>query len=83
MEIADYSKLPIQETLGTWTPLKEEMDILDVNRDLTNSKVKSWLDDVLQIRKKPLSNEEQLQLGDMDADERELLLQLLRTILHS
>lgn len=76
--IGKTAKLPSRETLGTWQPVREDMDLIEMNGDLDRDKVLQWLEGELQAKTEPLSNEEDLHLGDMDAADKDLLLRLLR-----
>ncbi|ETP43812.1 hypothetical protein F442_09526, partial [Phytophthora nicotianae P10297] len=71
------TKLPSREALGTWTPLRDEMEILELKGELEPERVNKWLDEI-SLRRETLSNEETLTLGDMTNEDRELLLKLLR-----
>ncbi|OWZ12778.1 hypothetical protein PHMEG_00014001 [Phytophthora megakarya] len=70
-------KLPSKEMLGTWTPPDDEMEVLKLGGALDHERVSQWLDE-LQVKEKPLSNEETLNFGAMDDKDKELLVKLLR-----
>lgn len=72
------TKLPSRETLGTWTPLEPDAEVHEISKDLDVDAVKKWLREVLMAREEPLSNEDDLMVGDVRAVEKELLLRLLR-----
>lgn len=76
--IGKTAKLPSREALGTWQPVREDMDLIEMNGDLDRDKVLQWLESELQAKTEPLSNEEDLHLGDMDDADKDLLLRLLR-----
>ncbi|GMF47516.1 unnamed protein product [Phytophthora fragariaefolia] len=71
------TKLPSREALGTWTPLSDEMEILELGGELDRDRVSTWLEEIGSSTS-PLSNEEELVIGDMSTDDKILLLKLLR-----
>lgn len=71
------TKLPSREALGTWTPLNEELEILELEGELDRERVSQWVDS-LSTHKKPLVNEDELAVGDMSTEDKSLLLKLLR-----
>jgi hypothetical protein len=75
---ARTTKLPSRETLGTWVPSNEEMEIIEMTGELDRAKVKGWLADILGAHAEPLSNEKAFKLGDMDGEDKDLMLSLLR-----
>ncbi|GMF58809.1 unnamed protein product [Phytophthora fragariaefolia] len=70
-------ELPAKEKLGTWTPTGDEMTVLAEEGDLDRDRVRQWLADI-QRDAGPLSNEEELNIGGMSTEDKELLLQLIR-----
>ncbi|GMF29522.1 unnamed protein product [Phytophthora fragariaefolia] len=72
------TKLPSREILGMWVPSNEEMEVLEMTGELDREKVKSWLASILGAQAEPLSNEEDLELGDMGDEDKGLMLNLLR-----
>ncbi|KAE9216132.1 hypothetical protein PF005_g9177 [Phytophthora fragariae] len=74
--IGATTKLPSREVLGTWAPTSDDMTV-KLDGELTNAKVKRWLDEKFG-EAKPLSNEGELRMGRMGAEDKELFLQLLR-----
>ncbi|KAE9292058.1 hypothetical protein PR003_g24861, partial [Phytophthora rubi] len=75
--IGATTKLPSREVLGTWAPTSDDMTAMELDGELTNAKVKRWLDEKFG-EAKPLSNEGELRMGHMGAEDKELFLQLLR-----
>lgn len=71
------SKLPSKETLGTWIPARGELEILELNGELDRERVRVWLQELCTTTK-PLSKEEELVIGDMDQEDKDLTLALLR-----
>ncbi|KAE9342298.1 hypothetical protein PR003_g9549 [Phytophthora rubi] len=69
------TKLPTRETLGTWAPADADMEVLEVSGELDRAKV---IAEVLKARTEPLSNVADLQMGDMEENDRDLMLQLMR-----
>ncbi|KAE8951861.1 hypothetical protein PF011_g32860 [Phytophthora fragariae] len=53
------------------------MTVMELDGELTNAKVKRWLDEKFG-EAKPLSNEGELRMWHMGAEDKELFLQLLR-----
>ncbi|GMF58171.1 unnamed protein product [Phytophthora fragariaefolia] len=72
------TKLPSRETLGTWLPSNEEMEVLETTGELDREQVKGWLASIRRAQAEPLSNEKVLELGDMGDEDKELMLNLLR-----
>ncbi|KAE9066016.1 hypothetical protein PF010_g27976 [Phytophthora fragariae] len=75
--IGATTKLPSREVIGTWAPTSDDMTVMELDGELTNAKVKRWLDEKFG-EAKPLSNEGELRMGHMGAEDKELFLQLLR-----
>ncbi|KAE8970320.1 hypothetical protein PF011_g26464 [Phytophthora fragariae] len=75
--IGATTKLPSREVLGTWAPTSDDMTVMELDGELTNAKVKRWLDEKFG-EAKPLSNEGELRMGHMGTEDKELFLQLLR-----
>ncbi|OWZ02854.1 LOW QUALITY PROTEIN: Gag-pol fusion protein [Phytophthora megakarya] len=76
--VGKTAKLPSKEMLGTWTPLDEEMDILDLGGDLERERMSEWLDQI-RVQEKPLCKEGRW--TSMDDKDKELLVRLLRNYL--
>lgn len=72
------TRLPTRESLGTWTPLSDGTELHQVSGDMDRDAVKRWIREVLQARDEPLSNEDALVVGEMDPEDRNLLMCLLR-----
>ncbi|GMF47793.1 unnamed protein product [Phytophthora fragariaefolia] len=75
--VGSKAKLPAREALGTWAPTTEDMEVMELAGDLTRDGVMPWLRE-LRGEKKPLSNEGDLDVGDMSSEGKELLMTLLR-----
>ncbi|KAG6619339.1 Gag-pol fusion protein [Phytophthora cinnamomi] len=71
------SKLPSKEKLGTWVPTDREMDILELDGELDRERVSAWLES-LRTTTAPLSNEDELNIGEMEDKDKELIFTLLR-----
>jgi hypothetical protein len=71
------TKLPARETLGTWSPTTDDIQVIDMAGELSTENVERWLKG-LSENVTPLSNETELKIGDLEKDDRELLLMLLR-----
>jgi len=72
------TKLPSKEALGTWVPDDGEMEVLEVTGELDRERVKQWLDQELKGTQRSLRNEADLELGNMEKDDRALMVQMLR-----
>ncbi|POM73499.1 LOW QUALITY PROTEIN: Gag-pol fusion protein [Phytophthora palmivora] len=71
-------RLPSKTALGSWIPVDDDMEVLNMNNELQYERVKDWLD-VLGDGTTPLENEDEVQVGVSDPRTRELVLKLLRT----
>ncbi|POM66322.1 LOW QUALITY PROTEIN: Enzymatic Polyprotein [Phytophthora palmivora] len=71
------SKLPKKETLGTWTPTNDDMQVLAVTGELDRDGVQQWLAGV-STKTAPLTNEADLNLCNVNSEGRDLLITLLR-----
>ncbi|GMF32601.1 unnamed protein product [Phytophthora fragariaefolia] len=65
------------DALGTWAPTTDDMDVKELAGGLTRDGVMRWLQE-LGGEKKPLSNEGDLDVGDMSSEDKELLMTLVR-----
>jgi len=72
------TKLPSKEALGTWVPNDGEMEIMEVTGELNRERVQQWFDLEMRVVEEPLSNEVDLELGDMEDADRELMIKMLR-----
>ncbi|KAG6613228.1 Gag-pol fusion protein [Phytophthora cinnamomi] len=70
-------KLPSKGKLGTWVPTDREMDILELDGELDRERVSAWLES-LRTTTAPLSNEDELNIGEMEDKDKELIFTLLR-----
>lgn len=75
--VGSTTKLLTREALGTWTTASDEMHVLEVTGELDRARVRRWLAG-LYPNENPLSNEADLDIGEMSSEERELLVTLLR-----
>ncbi|GMF51205.1 unnamed protein product [Phytophthora fragariaefolia] len=71
-------KLPARKALGTWIPVEDEMQILSLNGELERARVAEWVATLRKEDAAPLKNEEQLDIGEMEAADRDLIVTLLR-----
>ncbi|KAG1703434.1 hypothetical protein DVH05_007382 [Phytophthora capsici] len=71
------ARLPNKKELGTWLPVDEDMEILDVNQNVDPGRMDKWLNN-LGDDETPLENEEEVQIGVEEPEARELVKRLLR-----
>ncbi|KAE8954519.1 hypothetical protein PR002_g32064 [Phytophthora rubi] len=71
-------KLPAREVLGTWVPTDDTMQMLSLNGELEKARVREWVSTLKKEDGEPLKNEASLDIGDMEPDERDLVIALLR-----
>ncbi|GMF52732.1 unnamed protein product [Phytophthora fragariaefolia] len=72
------TKLPSKEKLGTWVLARGEPDILELDDELDRNRVAAWLE-TLSTQSTTLSNEDELEIGEMEVKDRDLMLELLRS----
>ncbi|KAG3252232.1 hypothetical protein PI124_g3188 [Phytophthora idaei] len=77
----DRVKLPSKKELGTWIPLDEEMEVLEVNGALETNKLMEWLNKLGDVNT-PLENEEEVHIGTTDEDGRALVMKWLHEYRH-
>ncbi|TYZ68334.1 hypothetical protein PybrP1_000719 [[Pythium] brassicae (nom. inval.)] len=74
--------------LGVFTPyagkqkhllLAPTMELLEVQGELAPQAVRGWIEKLRRMKSEPLDDEEKLKLGGLDAEQKILLLALLRT----
>lgn len=70
-------KLPSQEELGTWVPIDEHLEILEMDDQLSTERVHEWVER-MEGSDEPLQDEVVLDIGVKDPAERGLILRLLR-----
>ncbi|KAI9985598.1 hypothetical protein PInf_004979 [Phytophthora infestans] len=70
-------KLPSKKEIGTWIPIEENVEILEMNGVLQRDQLLGWLRE-LGDGETPLENEDELQIGIEDEGGRELMKRLLR-----
>ncbi|GMF26487.1 unnamed protein product [Phytophthora fragariaefolia] len=73
------AQLPAQEKIGTWSPTSEDMIVMEVTSEFDKERVQRWLQEVKHGGDTPLSNENELAIGEMGAADKQLLLKLLRS----
>lgn len=71
-------KMPAREALGTWVPTEEVMKILSLNGELEQTRVAEWVKTLSTEEALPLTDEDKLDIGDMEPSDRELVVALLR-----
>ncbi|POM64080.1 Hypothetical protein PHPALM_20442 [Phytophthora palmivora] len=71
-------KLPAREALGTWKPVKEDMELLAVNGELERERVAAWVSKLKKEYAEPLTDEEKLDISEMEQEDRDLVIALLR-----
>ncbi|KAE9091580.1 hypothetical protein PF006_g24895 [Phytophthora fragariae] len=71
-------KLPAREALGTWIPTDADMQILSLNGELERDRVAKWVDALKKDVARPLQDEDKLDIGDMEAADKDLVIALLR-----
>ncbi|KAE9301653.1 hypothetical protein PF008_g22691 [Phytophthora fragariae] len=73
----DRVKLPSKKELGTWIPLQEDVEVLEVNGALRREQMVKWLSEMGDADT-PLDNEDEMKIGMEDDDSRTLVKRLLR-----
>ncbi|GMF18589.1 unnamed protein product [Phytophthora fragariaefolia] len=71
-------KLPAREALGTGIPADEEMQILALNGELEKNRVAEWVSTLRKEDAETLKDEEKLDIGELEAGDRDLVIALLR-----
>ncbi|KAE9268822.1 hypothetical protein PF001_g29500 [Phytophthora fragariae] len=71
-------KLPAREALGTWIPTDADMEILSLNGELESDRVAKWVAALKKGDARPLQDEDKLDIGDMEAADKDLVIALLR-----
>ncbi|POM62398.1 hypothetical protein PHPALM_28452 [Phytophthora palmivora] len=71
------SKLPKKETLETWTPTSDDMQVLAVTTELDRDRVRYWLGG-LSTKTTPLINEAGLNLGNINNKDKDVSITLSR-----
>ncbi|GMF49686.1 unnamed protein product [Phytophthora fragariaefolia] len=71
-------KLPAREVLGTWVPTDETMTLLAMNGELERARVAEWVRNLKKEDSKPISNEDSLDIGEMEPADQDLMIALLR-----
>ncbi|KAE8978267.1 hypothetical protein PR001_g24891 [Phytophthora rubi] len=71
-------KLPAREALGTWIPTDADMEILSLNGELERDRVAKWVATLKKDDARPLQDEDKLDIGDMEAADKDLVIALLR-----
>ncbi|KAE8974204.1 hypothetical protein PF011_g24954 [Phytophthora fragariae] len=73
-----WEKLPAREALGTWIPTDADMEILSLNGELERDRVAKWVAVLKKDDAGPLQDEDKLDIGDMEAADKDLVIALLR-----
>ncbi|KAE9069150.1 hypothetical protein PF010_g26770 [Phytophthora fragariae] len=73
-----WEKLPAREALGTWIPTDADMEILSLNGELERDRVAKWVAALKKDDARPLQDEDKLDIGDMEAADKDLVIALLR-----
>ncbi|KAE8901749.1 hypothetical protein PF010_g26062 [Phytophthora fragariae] len=76
--VGSKATLPAREALGTWAPTTDDLEVIELAGDLTRDGVMCWLRELGGGGENPLSNENDLDVGDMSDEDKELLMTLLR-----
>ncbi|KAE9323043.1 hypothetical protein PF008_g17457 [Phytophthora fragariae] len=71
-------KLPAREALATWIPTDADMEILSLNGDLERDRVAKWVAALKKNDARPLQDEDKVDIGDMEAADKDLAIALLR-----
>ncbi|ETK84855.1 hypothetical protein F441_10401 [Phytophthora nicotianae CJ01A1] len=71
------AKLPSKKQLGTWIPLDDDVQILQMNGELSRSRVNTWISE-LGHTSTPLKDENEVKVGIKNKGARELVVKLLR-----
>jgi hypothetical protein len=71
-------KLPARGALGTWIPTTDDMQILSMNGELERARVAKWVASLRKEDAPPLKNEDQLDIGEREAADKDLVVALLR-----
>ncbi|GMF19541.1 unnamed protein product [Phytophthora fragariaefolia] len=71
-------KLPACESLGKWIPIEEDMEIFSMNGELERQRMSEWIATLRDNKAKPLTDEDKLDIGEMEASDRDLVIALLR-----
>ncbi|KAE9349463.1 hypothetical protein PR003_g5875 [Phytophthora rubi] len=77
----DRVKLPSKKELGTWIPLDDGIEVLEMNGELQCEQVRKWLAE-MEGSEEPMENEEEMQIGIKYEGGRALVKQLLRAYKH-
>ncbi|GMF50459.1 unnamed protein product [Phytophthora fragariaefolia] len=71
-------QLPARESLGKWIPTEEDMEFLSMNGELERQRVAEWIATLCDNEAKPLTDEDKIDIGEMEAADRNLVVALLR-----
>ncbi|RLO13735.1 hypothetical protein DYB28_005723, partial [Aphanomyces astaci] len=72
--------LDAQEEVGSWTPLSDELQVLEQPEQTTTEELVTWLAQIAGEPNAELPGEEQLALDHLSLDHRALLLRVLRSV---
>jgi hypothetical protein len=73
------TKLPARRDLGTWIPIQEDMEALELGGELDPDRVAQWVKELRGGDATPLPNEEEAKIDHLDDEKRDLMLRLLRS----
>ncbi|GMF33023.1 unnamed protein product [Phytophthora fragariaefolia] len=71
-------KLPAGQALERWIPTDDDMQILSLNGELERARVAEWIATLKKGDAAPLADEDKLNIGDMKAADKDLVIALLR-----
>ncbi|KAE9073770.1 hypothetical protein PF010_g24940 [Phytophthora fragariae] len=71
-------KVPAKKELGTWIPVDADMQVLALNGQIDQERLKEWIE-TLGDGTTPLENEEDVRIGMEEPGARDLILKLLRS----
>ncbi|GMF47160.1 unnamed protein product [Phytophthora fragariaefolia] len=70
--------LPAPEALGTWVPTDDMMKLLRMNGELERTRVSEWVAKLKKEDAVPLYDESSMNIGEMEPEDRALVIALLR-----
>ncbi|KAE9178727.1 hypothetical protein PF004_g25397 [Phytophthora fragariae] len=70
-------KLPAKKELGTWIPVDADMEVLALNGQIDQERLKEWIES-LGDGTTPFENEKDVRIGMEEPGARDLILKLLR-----
>uniref|UniRef100_H3GPF4 Uncharacterized protein n=1 Tax=Phytophthora ramorum TaxID=164328 RepID=H3GPF4_PHYRM len=64
-------KQPAREALGIWIPTDDDMQILSMNGELERAQVAKWVAELKKDDTRPLADENELDIGEMEDHDRD------------